>query len=102
MLKPFRDVVASGISDLHFPAGPCPVRFLCTFLMVFIGLAACAADNDEPKPTAPTPIAVRDVKRRSTVDFEGEVLPILKANCLACHNQTATKAELILETPQTI
>jgi len=67
-----------------------------------MAVGATGAESDEPKPAAPPPIAIREVKRRSTVDFEGEVLPILKANCLACHNQTTTKAELVLETPQTI
>ncbi|MCI0541135.1 MAG: hypothetical protein L0Z50_38525, partial [Verrucomicrobiales bacterium] len=43
-----------------------------------------------------------DLRRNSPVDFEQEVLPILKNNCLACHNQTKAKADLILETPQTI
>src|SRR5436853_3667358 len=57
---------------------------------------------DEPKPAAPQPIAIREIKRRSAVDFESEILPIFKANCLACHNQTTTKADLVLETPQTI
>jgi len=33
-------------------------------------------------------------------DFEQEVRPILKANCISCHNKTTTKAELNLETPE--
>lgn len=40
--------------------------------------------------------------RKSTVDFEKEILPILRANCLACHNTTKAKADLNLETPQLI
>jgi cytochrome c len=47
-------------------------------------------------------LPIADMKRAEPVDFEKEVLPILKNNCLACHNQTKAKAGLILETPQSI
>lgn len=40
--------------------------------------------------------------RREPVNFERELLPAFRANCLACHNQTKAKAGLILETPATI
>lgn len=43
------------------------------------------------RPTAGTP-----------VDFDRQVLPILKANCLACHNRTSSKGDLLLETPADI
>ncbi len=36
------------------------------------------------------------------VDFEKEILPILRRNCLACHSSTNSQSDLILETPQTI
>ena len=62
--------------------------------------AARPAETDPPKDRQP--IAIAEVKRAEPVDFEREVLPILKNNCLACHNQTKAKADLILETPQTI
>jgi len=70
-----------------------------------IGFAFSApAIAEDPKPTTPpaasTPIA--ELKRDTPVDFEKELLPILKNNCLACHNQTKAKADLVLETPQTI
>jgi WD40 repeat protein len=63
-------------------------------------LAATSAETDPPKDRQP--IAIAEVKRADPVDFEREILPILKNNCLACHNQTKAKADLILETPQTI
>ena len=43
-----------------------------------------------------------ELRRDKPVDFEREILPVLKNNCLACHNQTKAKANLILETPKTI
>jgi WD40 repeat protein len=56
--------------------------------------------EEKPPGGSPQPIPVADLKRDTPVDFEKEVLPILKDNCLACHNQTKAKASLILETPQ--
>ncbi|MSU61923.1 MAG: hypothetical protein EXS31_05940 [Pedosphaera sp.] len=47
-------------------------------------------------------IPVAEMRRSTAVDFEREILPILTSNCLACHNQTKAKADLVLETPQTI
>jgi WD40 repeat protein len=51
---------------------------------------------------AAVPIPIARLERSEPVDFAKEILPILRANCLACHNQTRSKADLILETPQTI
>ncbi len=36
------------------------------------------------------------------VDFYRDVYPILKSNCIACHNKTTTKAELNMETPESM
>jgi WD40 repeat protein len=61
---------------------------------------------EEPKPAvAPPPaagLAIADLKRDAPVDFEKEILPFLKNNCLACHNTTKAKGGLNLETPQLI
>lgn len=35
-------------------------------------------------------------------DFYRDVFPILKANCLACHNKKTTEGSLNLETPETV
>ena len=48
------------------------------------------------------PIEIAKLARTSTVDFEREVLPLLKRNCLACHNQTKAEEKLVLETPKDI
>ena len=45
---------------------------------------------------------VASLDRTSPVDFETEILPVFKRNCLACHGSRKPKAGLILETPQTI
>jgi WD40 repeat protein len=50
----------------------------------------------------PKPLAIADVKHTGPVDFEKEVLPILRSNCLACHNVSVAESELVLETPRMI
>jgi WD40 repeat protein len=67
-------------------------------LFAILALAASALSHS--LSAAPLPEA--ELNRSTAVDFEKEILPILKNNCLACHNQTKPKAELVLETPQTI
>lgn len=51
---------------------------------------------------AAAPLAVANLNRTSQVDFQSEILPVLRRNCLACHNQTRAKADLVLETPASI
>src|SRR2546428_6506102 len=60
------------------------------------------AEDTPPLDAKRKLIAIAKIDRKTPVDFEKEILPILKNNCLACHNKTTTKAELILETPQDI
>jgi WD40 repeat protein len=62
-----------------------------------------AAESAAPAAPAAAPaIAVAALNRGTPVDFEMEILPIFKNNCLACHGQKKPKGGLILETPQTI
>ena len=71
------------------------------FLIVGAALAAgLLVNNADAAKKGPLPIA--EIKRANPVDFQGEIPPFLRANCLACHNRTKAKADLILETPQTI
>src|SRR3982750_4372880 len=48
------------------------------------------------------PIAIAEIKRDNDVDFEKEILPIFRRNCLACHSATEAQSDLVLESPQTI
>lgn len=48
------------------------------------------------------PLSVEVPQRSAPVDFERELLPILRANCLACHNSQKAEAKLVLESPQAI
>lgn len=45
-------------------------------------------------------LPVAELKRNTQVDFAKEIVPLLKQNCLACHNEKKAKAELNLESPQ--
>jgi WD40 repeat protein len=65
-------------------------------------LAAALIPFPASRALAATPLAVANLNRTSQVDFQSEILPVLRRNCLACHNQTRAKAELVLETPASI
>jgi len=47
-------------------------------------------------------VAVSRPERSAPVDFAADVLPLLRANCLACHSATKARGGLVLETPKTI
>ena len=47
-------------------------------------------------------LPVAEIKHEGPVDFQKEILPILRRNCLACHNATDAESDLVLETPQAI
>ena len=48
------------------------------------------------------PIPVAEIKRAEPVDFDKEILPILRQNCLACHNSTDAEGDVVLENVQKI
>ena len=66
------------------------MRFLPKIIpaLLVAATSATAPAADEPK-----------ADKKLAPDFATEVHPILKRNCLACHNNTKAKADLILETP---
>ncbi|MCB1230702.1 MAG: hypothetical protein KDN19_10575 [Verrucomicrobiae bacterium] len=61
--------------------------------LLFLAAVATVATADDSLPVA-------ELKREEPVNFATEIYPFLKANCLACHNSTKAKADLILESPQ--
>ena len=44
-----------------------------------------------------TSTSIAQLDRETEVDFQREVLPILRRNCLACHNATEAESDLVLE-----
>ena len=65
-----------------------------------LSIASVVADEGAAGENRSKPIPVARLKHSAQVDFDREVLPILKNNCLACHNKTTAKAKLVLETPE--
>ncbi|GIW93621.1 MAG: hypothetical protein KatS3mg110_1662 [Pirellulaceae bacterium] len=47
-------------------------------------------------------IPIASVQHDGQVDFQRQVLPILRNKCLACHNASAREGDLVLETPESI
>jgi WD40 repeat protein len=68
---------------------------LSVVALALAGPIAPAAADDKVIPVA-------EIKRDTPVDFQKEVLPLLKRNCVACHNATKAESGLVLETPQSI
>lgn len=65
-----------------------------TLMFLLLGFASLA--------TAQEAIPIADLKRDKPVDFATEVLPLFQKSCLACHNASDAKGDLVLETPDTI
>ena len=78
---------------MKFP--PLSERFARCFVLVSAGFGSC-------RPVSAEPIDIAEVKHEGDVDFEKEILPIFRRNCLACHSATEAESDLVLETPQTI
>ena len=70
--------------------------------MSLLKLAACVVSGwcALHSPGAAAPLQINTVTRNSPVGFYRDIHPILKANCIACHNKTTTKADLNMETPE--
>jgi WD40 repeat protein len=64
-------------------------RILVAFIVAFSAAHLRAA-----------PIEIAPLSRTTTVDFEREVVPFLRDNCLSCHCKTTTKGGLNMETPE--
>ncbi len=74
---------------------------LLCLALVLIGSGKAKA-AEAPEGDAMAPIKIAKVKHSSAVNFEREILPIFRRNCLACHNRTTTKAGVLLESPEDI
>ncbi|QDU93690.1 WD40 repeat domain-containing protein [Lignipirellula cremea] len=72
-----------------------------TLLRTSIAVAAVAVSWLLPHALQ-AQIAIAPLQRADAVSFEKEILPIFQKNCLACHSESETNGELVLESPQTI
>jgi WD40 repeat protein len=65
---------------------------LALALLVSATFSSSALAEDEA-------IQIPTIEHDGPVDFEKEILPILRKNCLACHNSTDAESDLVLENP---
>ena len=73
-------------------------RFSMAALLVLLSGLICLPTNQ----SAFAAIEIAAVKQEEPVDFQKQILPIFRRNCLACHNSTEAESDLVLETPDTI
>jgi WD40 repeat protein len=73
-------------------------------LFVAVGLvgALTLGAEAQQEPAKAGPIAIEVPKRDKPVDFNADILPFLKTNCIACHHTKDPENQLILETVKTI
>jgi WD40 repeat protein len=71
------------------------IAFASLVLAAFVGPTLARAADAKPTPIA-------EVKHDGPVNFEKEILPILKKNCTACHNAAKAESDLSLENPAAI
>jgi hypothetical protein len=77
------------------------VRILICQLL-FSAVMFHAAMIPSTRACAQEPTKIAEVQHDGPVDFEKEILPILRRNCLACHNSTKHENDLVLENPPAI
>jgi WD40 repeat protein len=70
--------------------------------LLLTALSVTALSLSVRTAVAQTPIPIASINRSDTIDFELEVLPILRRSCLACHSSSDANGALVLETPATI
>lgn len=78
------------------------MRTAAVLTLLFLGFSSFVADAEDPATAVPATskaILITGIQRSAPVDFEREILPLMRTSCLACHNRTKAKADLILETP---
>lgn len=69
----------------------------CLFALLVIVTAFCRLAVAEDAPAATEAIAPAKVDLGRPVDFERDIVPILEANCFACHNAAINESDLVLE-----
>lgn len=65
-------------------------------------LGSIRADQDADSDAADEVTPIAQIDREEPVDFESEILPLLRQNCLACHSESEAYGDVVLETPETI
>jgi WD40 repeat protein len=71
-------------------------------LSLLLAAALVAVSSLAARHAGAEPIAIAAVNHPGEVDFEKEILPIFRRNCLACHSATEAQSDLVLENPQAV
>lgn len=71
------------------------------FAVFGVVLACARVDGAESAPERKA-ISIASVKRSQPVDFNKEIVPLLKGSCLACHSKSNSKGELVLESVESL
>ena len=69
---------------------------------IFLPLVLACGFLSRTVPATAAAIEIAAIQHAGDVDFEKEILPILRQNCLACHSSTKAESDLNLETPRTM
>ncbi len=75
------------------------LRLVLSAFFLTVAGASGALVTAEAQEATRKPLPVVRPTRTDTLEFYRDVLPVLRENCLPCHNRTTTKADLLLETP---
>ncbi|MCA9060824.1 MAG: hypothetical protein KDA85_20065 [Planctomycetaceae bacterium] len=70
---------------------------ICGVLLLLSNTSLPLNAADEEKPIEPAAVNLG-----RPVDFDGDVYPILQANCVACHNSTTAESDLIVESAESM
>ena len=68
---------------------------LCHGPALLLLLVSTGAMGQEPR-------AIEKIERKEPVQFEKEILPILRANCVACHSSSKSRGDVNLESAEAI
>src|SRR4051794_33918442 len=69
-----------------------------SYIAIALGVALLAITSRADDKAIPIEVP----PRTATVDFETEIVPILRANCCACHTEKKTEGGLILDSLSTL
>lgn len=70
--------------------------------MIPLAVLLLAARPAQQGPPPEGPIPIERVTLDRPADFKVDVFPILKGNCLPCHNAKDAEGDVVLESPQTM
>lgn len=71
-------------------------------LLCLTGFCMTCANSSSFQLRADEGLEVAVIERSEPVSFQDEIAPLLRKNCLACHNESETEGELVMETVESL